>query len=142
VATPDLERRVRDAVATQPFMSLLGAEVVHVAAGEVDLAFGFDERLTQQHGFLHAGVVAAVVDSACGYAAYSAGEGETDVLTVEFKINLLEPAVGERFVARGRVVRAGRRLFVCRGEVVAANDGEERTIAVTTTTMALRSRPS
>jgi uncharacterized protein (TIGR00369 family) len=142
VATPDLERRVRDAVAKQPFMSLLGVRVVHVAPGEVDLAFAFDERLTQQHGFLHAGVVAAVVDSACGYAAYSAGEGEIDVLTVEFKINLLEPAVGAKFVARGRVVRMGRRLSVCRGEVVAVDGEEERPIAVTTTTMALRSRPS
>ncbi len=123
-------------------MALLGVRVVHVAPGEVDLAFAFDERLTQQHGFLHAGVVAAVVDSACGYAAYSAGEGETDVLTVEFKINLLEPAVGARFVARGRVVRNGRRLSVCRGEVVAVDGDEERPIAVTTTTMALRSRPS
>ena len=82
-------------------MSLLGVRVVHVAPGEVDLAFAFDERLTQQHGFLHAGVVAAVVDSACGYAAYSTGEGETDVLTVEFKINLLEPAVGARFMLAG-----------------------------------------
>jgi uncharacterized protein (TIGR00369 family) len=142
VGTPDLERRVRDAVAKQPFMSLLGVRVAHVAPGEVDLAFAFDERLTQQHGFLHAGVVAAVVDSACGYAAYSAGEGETDVLTVEFKINLLEPAVGARFIARGRIVRMGRRLSVCRGEVVAVDGDEERPIAVTTTTMALRPRPS
>lgn len=136
----DVERRVREAVAAQPVMSVIGAEVLHVAPGEVDLAFPFDERLTQQHGFLHAGIVAAVVDSACGYAAYSLSEPEADVLTVELKINLLEPAAGDRFVARGRVVRAGRRLTVCRGEVVAYDGDGERLIAVTTTTMALRPR--
>jgi uncharacterized protein (TIGR00369 family) len=108
--------------------------------GEVDLEFPFAERLTQQHGFLHAGVVAAAVDSACGYAAYSAAETESDVLTVEFKLNLLEPATGERFVARGRVVRAGKRLTVCHGEVVSLAGDEERLIATSTTTMALRAR--
>jgi uncharacterized protein (TIGR00369 family) len=136
----DLETRVRAAVAAQPVMDVLGVRVVHAARGEVDLEFPFDVRLTQQHGFLHAGVVAAVVDSACGYAAYSAAEDEVDVLTIEFKINLLEPARGERFVARGRVVRAGNRLTACRGEVVAVDGGAERLIAITTTTMAVRPR--
>jgi uncharacterized protein (TIGR00369 family) len=135
------DARVRAAVASQPFLAEVRAEVVHVAPGEVDLEFPFDERLTQQHGFLHAGVIAAVVDSACGYAAYSVAEEGSDVLTVEFKINLLEPAVGERFLARGRVVRAGRRLTVCRGEVVAFAAGEERLVATTTTTMAMRPHP-
>jgi acyl-coenzyme A thioesterase PaaI-like protein len=117
VPTPDLGRRVRDAVAKQP----------------PDAATRLPPR----------GRRGRVVDSACGYAAYSAGEGENDVLTVEFKINLLEPAVGARFVARGRVVRKGRRLAVRRGEVVAVDGDEERPIAVTTTTtMALRPRPS
>ena len=122
-------------------MALLGVSVVHAAQGELDLAFSFDDRLTQQHGFIHAGVLATVVDTACGFAAYSAAESEVDVLTVEFKINLLEPAQGSRFVARGRVVRAGRRLTTCRGEVVATDgDDKERLVAVTTTTIALRPR--
>ena len=85
-------------------------------------------------------MLATVVDTACGFAAYSAAETEVDVLTVEFKINLLEPARGSRFIARGRVVRAGRTLTTCRGEVVVADDDEERLVAVTTTTIALRPR--
>jgi uncharacterized protein (TIGR00369 family) len=132
----DLAERVRAAVAQQPFMSTLGVTVAHAAAGEVDLELPFDERLTQQHGFLHAGAVAAVLDSACGYAAWSATDGNADVLTVEYKIDLLEPAVGERVVCRGRVVRRGGRLTVCRGEAYA----DEKLIAASTTTMAVRAR--
>ncbi len=86
-------------------------------------------------------MLATVVDTACGFAASSAAETDVEVLTVEFKINLLEPARGTRFVARGRVVRAGRRLTTCRGEVVAVDDDSaERLVAVTTTTIALRPR--
>ena len=132
-------QRARDAVATQPIMALLGVTVVHAAPGELDLALSFDDRFTQQHGFIHAGVL-ATVDTACGFAAYSAAETEVDVLTVEFKINLLDPARGSRFIAGGRVVRAGRTLTTCRGEVVVADDDEERLVAVTTTTIALRPR--
>ena len=137
----DFGELARQAVATQPIMALLGVGVVHAAPGELDLAFSFDDRLTQQHGFVHAGVLATVVDTACGFAASSAAETDVEVLTVEFKINLLEPARGTRFVARGRVVRAGRRLTTCRGEVVAVDDDSaERLVAVTTTTIALRPR--
>ncbi|HEY7604228.1 MAG TPA: PaaI family thioesterase [Gaiellaceae bacterium] len=132
----DLTERVRAAVAQQPFMTTLGVTVTHAAAGEVDLELPFDAGLTQQHGFLHAGAVAAVLDSACGYAAWSAADGEVDVLTVEYKINLLEPAVGERVLCRGRVLRRGGRLTVCRGEAHA--DG--KLVATSTTTMAIRSR--
>jgi uncharacterized protein (TIGR00369 family) len=132
----DLVERVRVAVASQPFMATLGVTVAHAAPGEVDLELPFDERLTQQHGFLHAGAVAAVLDSACGYAAWSTAEDEADVLTVEYKINLLEPAVGERVIARGRVVRRGGRLTVCHGEAYA----DDTLIATSTTTMALRPR--
>src|SRR5215467_8661791 len=103
----DLLERVSLAVASQPFMATLGVTVAHAAPGEVDLELPFDERFTQQHGFLHAGAVAAVLDSACGYAAYSAAAEEVDVLTVEYKINLLEPATGDRVLAQGRVIRRG-----------------------------------
>ncbi len=140
MGSPDFAQLARDAVATQPIMALLGVTVVHAAPGELDLAFSYDDRFTQQHGFIHAGVLATVVDTACGFAAYSAAENEVDVLTVEFKINLLEPARGSRFIARGRVVRAGRRLTTCRGEVVAVADDDEQLVAVTTTTIALRER--
>lgn len=117
-------------------MQTLGVTVAHAAPGEVDLELPFAERLTQQHGFLHAGAVAAVLDSACGYAAWSTADAAADVLTVEYKINLLEPAVGERVVCQGRVVRRGARLTVCQGEAYA--DG--KLIATSTTTMALRLR--
>ena len=132
----ELAERVRQAVAQQPFMTTLGVNVAHVAPGEVDLEFPFDERLTQQHGFLHAGAVAAVLDSACGYAAWSAADGDVDVLTVEYKINLLEPAVGDGVLCQGRVVRRGGRLTVCHGEAYA----DERLVATSTTTMSIRTR--
>lgn len=103
-------------------MTTLGARLVHVAPGEVDLAFDARPDLVQQNGFLHAGVLAAVADSACGYAAFTLAPAGTDVLAVEFKINLLAPARAASFVARGRVVRAGRTLTVCRAEVVGSDD--------------------
>lgn len=116
-------------------MATLGAELVHVAAGEVDIAVPFSERLTQQDGYLHAGVVAGATDSACGYAALTTMAGEAEVLTVEFKINLLAPAAGERLVARGRVLRSGRTLTVCRGDAVTISEGREKHVATLTATM-------
>jgi uncharacterized protein (TIGR00369 family) len=116
-------------------MAAIGAELVHVAAGEVDIELPFSERLTQQDGYLHAGVVAGVTDSACGYAALTAMDAGAEVLTVEFKINLLAPASGERLVARGRVLRAGRTLTVCRGDAVTMSDGREKHVAALTATM-------
>ena len=139
--TPEAEARVRESFARQRFMETLRARLTHVAPGEVDIEIPFGEHLTQQHGFLHAGAVAGAADSACGYAALSLVEDEAAVLTVEFKINLLQPAAGERFVARGRVVRAGRTLTVCRADVVAVSDaGEVHVAAVTATIMAVRGR--
>ncbi len=129
------ESKVRESFARQQFMATIRAELVRVAAGEVDIELPHDLRLTQQHGFLHAGVVAAAVDSACGYAALTLMAAEAEVLTVELKINLLEPASGQRFLARGRVLRPGRTLTVCHGEAVAVNDGAETTVATLLTTM-------
>ena len=130
--------RVRASFARQRFMALLGAELVHLEPGEVHIGLPFDERLTQQHGYLHAGVVATVADSACGYSALTLMEEEAAVLTVEFKINLLEPAVGERLVARGRVDRAGRTLTFCSAEAFA----DDRRVATFSATMkAVRGRP-
>jgi uncharacterized protein (TIGR00369 family) len=116
-------------------METVGAEVVRVAAGEVDIHLSPDARLTQQHGFLHAGVVTAVVDSACGYAALTLMDEAAGVLTVELKVNLLAPATGELLIARGRVLRPGRTLTVCSGEAVAVTDGVETTVATLLTTM-------
>jgi uncharacterized protein (TIGR00369 family) len=116
-------------------METLGAALVHVADGEVDIALPISERLVQQDGFLHAGVVAGATDSACGYAALTRMDPGAEVLTVEFKINLLAPAAGERLVARGRVVRSGRSLTVCRGDAVAVSEGREKHVATMTATL-------
>lgn len=116
-------------------MATLGARLEHVTAGEVVIRLPFRDDLTQQHGFLHAGAVAAVVDSACGYAALTLMEPDAAVLSVEFKINLLAPAAGAEFLARGRVLRAGRTLTVCTGEVRAVRDSAETVVAVIQATM-------
>lgn len=122
-------------------MATLGARLEHVSAGEVVIRLPFRDDLTQQHGFLHAGAVTAVVDSACGYAALTLMAPDAAVLSVEFKINLLAPAAGTEFLARGRVLRAGRTLTVCTGEVRAVRDGAETVVAVIQATMmAVRDR--
>ena len=123
---PDFERRVRSSFAQQAALQTFGAVLQRVAPGEVDVELHFRSELTQQHGFLHAGVVTAVVDSACGYAALTLMERGTAVLTVEFKVQLLAPARGELFRALGRVIRAGRTLTVVAGEVRAYSDAESR----------------
>ena len=132
---PGFKSKVRESFARQQFMATVGAELVRVAPGEVEIKLPPDPRLTQQHGFLHAGVVIAVVDSACGYAALTLMEEAAEVLTVELKVNLLAPATGESLLARGRVLRSGRTLTVCSGEAVAVADGTETTVATLLTTM-------
>jgi uncharacterized protein (TIGR00369 family) len=97
-------------------MTTLGARLTRVAAGEVEIELPFREDLTQQHGFLHAGVVAAALDSSCGYAAFSLAPPGAGVLSVEFKTNLLAPASGDVLVARGRVLRSGRAISVCQAD--------------------------
>ena len=131
----DVEARVRQSFARQEYMAAIGAELVHVAAGEVDIALPFSARLTQQDGYLHAGVVAGAADSACGYAALTTMDAGAEVLTVEFKINLLAPAAGERLVARGRVLRTGRTLTVCRGDAVTISGCQEKHVATLTATL-------
>jgi uncharacterized protein (TIGR00369 family) len=132
---PDYEARVRESFARQSFMATLGATLLRVAPGEIDIGLPFREDLTQQHGYLHAGVVTAIVDSACGYAAFSLMPAGSGVVSVEYKVNLLAPALGERMLARGRVVRAGRTLTVCSGEVVALTGREEKPVAAMLATM-------
>ena len=132
---PDFERRVRESFARQRAMETFGARLLRVAPGEVELGFDFDEAFPQQHGYLHAGVVTAMVDTACGYAALSLTEPGAEVLSVEFKLNLLAPAAGERFVARARVVRAGRNLTVCTGDLYAVKGDGEKVVATMLATM-------
>jgi uncharacterized protein (TIGR00369 family) len=133
---PHFEERVRASFGEQRVMGLIGATLARVAPGEVEIELGFRPDLTQQNGFLHAGIVSAILDSACGYAAYTLMPAGTGVLTVEYKINLLAPARGARFRATGRIERAGRTLTVCTGEVTSLQeDAQERTIAVMLSTL-------
>lgn len=120
---PDYERIVRESFARQTYMATLGATLDHVGPGEVVISVPWSERMCQQNGFLHAGVLASVADSACGYAAFTLAEPGTDVLAVEFKINLLRPARGRRFTAKAHVLRAGRTLTAARADVY-GEDGE------------------
>jgi len=133
---PDFEHRVRASFDRQRFMTTLGARLDHVQPGDVAIAIPFRDDLVQQHGFLHAGVVTSVVDSACGYAALTLMKPGVAVLSVEFKVNLLAPAAGSRFQATGRVLRPGKTLTVCTGEMIAI-DGEKpgAVIAVMQATM-------
>ena len=132
---PNFETRVRASFARQRFMATLGVTCTRVVPGEVVLEFPFREDLTQQHEFLHAGAVTAVADSACGYAALSLMEPGSAVLSVEFKVNLVGPAVGTHFIATGRVVRSGRTLTVCTAEVRARQAHGEAVVAVMQGTM-------
>ena len=133
---PDYERRVRESFARQRAMETLGMRLVRVAPGEVEIGLSFNEELTQQHGYLHAGIVAAAVDTACGYAALTLADAGSEVLSIEFKLNLLSPAAGDGFVARARVVRAGRNITVCAGDLFALKaDGAEKPVATMLATM-------
>jgi uncharacterized protein (TIGR00369 family) len=137
-ADPDYEVRVRRSFGRQAFMRTLGVELVYLAPGEVDLAMRHRPQLTQQHGYFHAGATTTIADSAAGYAALSLYPRGTGVLTVEFKINLLRPAEGERLIARGRVIKPGRTITVCRSEVYGERDGRETQVATALFSMICR----
>lgn len=138
----DSEARVRESFARQTVMTTIGATLRRVAPGEVDIELPVGPAVAQQHGFVHAGIVATIADSACGYAALSLMDPGTAVLTAEFKINLLAPAAGERLVARGKVVRAGRTLSVATAEVEAVSAAGAKVCAIMTATiMCVRDRP-
>ena len=128
-ADPDFEIRVKDSFQRQRIMGLIGAELSLVAPGHVEIELPFRGDLTQQHGFFHAGVTSTVADSAGGYAAFSLFPVEASVLTVEYKINLVAPAKGERLRAVGRVLRPGRTLTLCDLEVFALEAGEAKLCA-------------
>lgn len=137
-ADPDYEARVRENFARQRLMTSIGARVDEVLPGRVSLRLPFRDDLTQQNGFLHAGTIAALADSACGYAALSLMPAGSDVLSIEFKINMLAPAVGDAIVARAQVLRAGRTVVVCRADVYAIQSGDEKLVAAMQGTMAVR----
>lgn len=129
------ESIVRESFSRQGFMRTLGAEISVLDHGQVEIRLGYRPTLTQQNGFIHAGVLTSILDSACGYAAMSVGPEKHDVLSVEFKVNLLAPARGERFVARAAVKRAGKNLTVCTADAFAIQNGQEKVVATMLATM-------
>ncbi|RKT22300.1 MULTISPECIES: PaaI family thioesterase [Paraburkholderia] len=134
----DLHTRIANSFNAQGLMLTLGAQLLLVKDGEVQIGLPFSSHLSQQHGYLHAGATTSILDSACGYAALTKLAPDFDVVTAEFKINLLRPAVGERFLAIGRVQNAGKTLTVCTGEVrVFSGVGDEhKVIAIMQATIA------
>lgn len=126
----ELQDRIAASFSAQGLMTTLGAELVLIAPGEVRIALLPRPELSQQHGYIHAGALTSVLDSACGYAALTVAPPGLDVLTVEFKINFVRPAVADRFVAIGKVAKAGKTLTVCQGEVVGERGSRRETVAV------------
>ena len=129
---PYYEKRVRASFGRQPFMDLLGAQLLTVRPGLCEIILPYKKELSQQHGFFHAGTI---VDKAAGYAAYSLMDADASILTVEFKLNLLAPGNGTLLTARGQVIKAGRQLSVCRSDVFVRRDGEEQQCAVALVTL-------
>jgi len=141
-ADSGFEQRVRTSFAKQQVMRTIGAGLVSVAPGEVVIDLPFRDDLTQQHGYLHAAIVTAIVDSACGFAAYSLMPLDAAVLTIEYKVNFLAPAVGTRFIAHGRVMKAGRTINVTTGDVIAETSKGTKPIAtMMATVMTVTDRP-
>jgi len=127
---PSFARDVADSFARQPIMKLLGAGLSLVEPGVVEIALPYRADLLQQDGYLHAGIITTIADSACGYAAYTLMPAGSNVLSVEFKVNLLRPAQGEAFVARAEIIKAGRTLTVVRADVFALT-GDDKVLVAT-----------
>jgi uncharacterized protein (TIGR00369 family) len=136
VPAANFEERVRSSFARQQAMATIGAQLTLVSPGTIEIEMPFSPALTQQHGFLHAGIISTALDSACGYAAFSLMPENAGVLTIEFKVNLLAPGRGERFLFRGTVTKPGRTIIVADGQAYAFGaDGEAKMIATMTGTM-------
>jgi uncharacterized protein (TIGR00369 family) len=127
---PAFAARVRDSFARQPMMAHIGAELVTIEPGYCEIHLPYRRELTQQHGYVHGGVLATIIDSAAGYAAFSLMPADASILTVEYKLNILRPGEGERMIARGRVIKSGRSLSVVNADAYAVKSGVE-TLCVT-----------
>jgi len=142
VLNPDFEKVIRESFLHQKIMETMGASLTYISPGKVEIELPYNEKLTQQHGFLHAGVIATIIDSACGYAALSLMPPESAVLSVEYKINLLSPAGGEKLIAIGVVEKPGKTLMVCRGEAYSINGETKKHVAAFQgTMMVVQNRP-
>jgi uncharacterized protein (TIGR00369 family) len=131
----DFERRVRMSFARQTLMETIQARLTKVLPGEVEIQIPFRADLAQQNGFMQAGIVTSIIDTACGYAALSLMPANVDVLTVEYKVNFVSPATGLSLIGRGKVTKAGRTLTVCAGDAVAVSEQGEKLVATMLATM-------
>lgn len=127
--------KVKENFAAQTVMDFIGAELTKVEAGLIEIELPYRKDLTQQNGFLHAGIITTIADSACGYAAFSLMPKDADVLSIEFKVNLLSPAIGDYFIAEGKVVRAGKTITVVEGNVYAVSDEKRKHVSTMIGTM-------
>ena len=125
-SNPSFVEEIKDSFSKQTIMGLIGGELTRVEPGVVEISLTYRSDLTQQHGYVHAGIITTIADSACGYAAYTLMPPGSDVLAVEFKVNLVRPAKGETFVARAEVIKSGRTLTVVRADVHALSSGDKR----------------
>jgi len=139
-SNPTFAEEIKQSFAQQTVMSLIGAELVRIEPGVVEIALPYRGDLAQQHGYLHAGIVTTIADSACGYAAYSLMPPNSEVLSVEFKVNLLRPAKGETFSAVAEVVKAGKTLTVVRADVFGVEHDRRDLVATMLGTMICLSR--
>ena len=128
---PNFAEEIKQSFAKQTIMGLIGAKLTRVEPGIVEITLPYRADLAQQHGYLHAGIVTTIADSACGYAAYSLMPPDFEVLSVEFKVNLLRPAKGEMFLASAEVVKSGKTLTVVRADVFGLDQTEQRTLIAT-----------
>jgi uncharacterized protein (TIGR00369 family) len=139
---PSWDARVRSSFARIPMMATIGAVLDRVAPGEVDVRLSIHDAIAQHHGFVHAGALTTAIDTACGFAALTLMPPGAGVLAIEFKVNLMSPAKGESIVARGRVVKPGRNVTFCHGEVFAVEGGREKLVAtMAATMMVVQGRP-
>jgi uncharacterized protein (TIGR00369 family) len=139
---PETVARVRASISRQTLLTTLGVTIERLAPGYVELGLTSRADILQQHGFVHAGALTTIADSACGYAAYTGFPEDRDVLTVDFSMSLVAPAAQSAFVAAGRVIRSGRTLSACRGEVYGIADGERQLVALIQATMMAVTRMS
>ena len=139
--TGDFRERIRQSFDRQGAMAMLDAELTRVEQAMIEIELPYSEKLTQQHGFLHAGVISAALDTACTYAAYTTIAPDASILTIEFKVNMLSPGRGERFLFRGEITKPGSTIIVADGRGYAISDGPAKLIAsMTASMMVIRGR--
>ncbi len=137
----DFRERIRKSFGQQPAMRTIGAELTRIEQAIVEIELPFDPKLTQQHGLMHGGIISTALDTACTYAAYSVITPDAALLTIEFKVNLMSPGRGERFLFRGEITKPGSTIIVADGRAYAVSDGPAKLIAsMTATMMVIRGR--